>query len=49
MGVSVGTHIGLVDYRCSLQKKEILKDGLVRNKIRSIKHKKDELLNKIKN
>ncbi len=49
MGVSVGTHVGLGGLSMFFVEERNLKDGLVRNEIRSIKQKKDELLNKIKN
>lgn len=48
MGVSVGTHVGLGGLSMFFVEEENLKDGLVKNEIRSIKNKKDELIEKIK-
>lgn len=48
MGVSVGTHVGLGGLSLFFVEKEHLKDGLVKNEIKSIINKKDELVGKIK-
>lgn len=48
MGVSVGTHVGLGGLSLFFVEKEHLKDGLVKNEIKSIINKKDELVEKIK-
>lgn len=48
MGVSVGTHVGLGGLSLFFVEKEHLKDGLVKNEIKSILNKKDELVEKIK-
>lgn len=48
MGVSVGTHVGLGGLSLFFLEKEHLKDGLVKNELKSIINKKDEILDKIK-
>jgi DegV family protein with EDD domain len=48
MGAAVGTHVGLGGLSMFFVEKEHLKDGLVKNEIRSIKNKKDELIEKIR-
>lgn len=48
MGVSVGTHVGLGGLSLYFMEKESLKDGLVKNELKSIINKKDEILGKIK-
>lgn len=48
MGVAVGTHVGLGGLSMFFVEREHLKDGLVKNEIRSIKNKKDEIIEKIK-
>jgi fatty acid-binding protein DegV len=48
MGVAVGTHVGLGGLSMFFIEKEHLKDGLVKNEIRHIKNKKDEIIEKIK-
>ena len=48
MGVSVGTHVGLGGLSMYFMEKESLKDGLVKNELKSIINKKDEILGKIK-
>lgn len=48
MGVAVGTHVGLGGLSMFFVEEENLKDGLVKNELRSIKNKKDELIEKIK-
>ena len=48
MGVSVGTHVGLGGLSLFFMEKEHLKDGLVKNELKSIINKKDEILEKIK-
>lgn len=48
MGVSVGTHVGLGGLSLFFLEKQHLKDGLVKNELKSIINKKDELLGKIK-
>lgn len=48
MGVSVGTHVGLGGLSLFFMEKERLKDGLVKNELKSIINKKDELIGKIK-
>ncbi len=49
MGVSVGTHVGLGGLSLFFVEKEKLKDGLVKNEIKHLVNKKDELIEKIKN
>ncbi|MBU5312448.1 DegV family protein [Tissierella carlieri] len=48
MGAAVGTHVGLGGLSMFFVEKENLKDGLVKNEIRSIRNKKDELIEKIR-
>lgn len=48
MGVSVGTHVGLGGLSMFFIEERHERDGLVKSEIRSIKHKKDELIEKIK-
>lgn len=48
MGVSVGTHVGLGGLSLFFLEKEHLKDGLVKNELKSIISKKDELIERIK-
>lgn len=48
MGVAVGTHVGLGGLSLFFVEKDHLKDGLVKNEIRSIVNKKDELIERIK-
>lgn len=48
MGVAVGTHVGLGGLSMFFVEKGNLKDGLVKNEIRNIKNKKDEIIEKIK-
>lgn len=48
MGVSVGTHVGLGGLSLFFLEKEYSKDGLVKNELKSIINKKDELIGKIK-
>ncbi len=48
MGVAVGTHVGLGGLSMFFVEKENIKDGLVKNELRNIKHKKDEIIEKIK-
>lgn len=48
MGVSVGTHVGIGGLSMFFIEKEHIKDGLVKNEINSMIHKKDEILEKIK-
>lgn len=48
MGVAVGTHVGLGGLSMFFVEREHLKDGLVKNEIRSIKNKKDQIIEKIK-
>lgn len=48
MGVSVGTHVGLGGLSLFFVEKEHSKDGLLKNEIKSLMHKKDEIVEKIK-
>ncbi|WFA08907.1 DegV family protein [Tissierella sp. Yu-01] len=48
MGVSVGTHVGLGGLSMFFVEERYERDGLVKSEIKSIKHKKDELIEKIK-
>lgn len=48
MGVAVGTHVGLGGLSMYFMEKSHLKDGLVKNELRNILDKKDEVLEKIK-
>lgn len=48
MGVAVGTHVGLGGLSMFFLEKENLKDGLVKNTIKSISNRKDEAIEKIK-
>lgn len=48
MGVAVGTHVGLGGLSMYFMEKSNLKDGLVKNELRNILDKKDEVLEKIK-
>lgn len=49
MGVSVGTHVGLGGLSMFFVEERHERDGLVKNEIRSIMSKKDEIIDKIKN
>ena len=49
MGTAVGTHVGLCGLSMFFVERENLKDGLVKNEIRNIKNRKDEILEKIRN
>ncbi|MDR7855751.1 DegV family protein [Tissierella sp.] len=48
MGVAVGTHVGLGGLSMFFMERVDLKDGLVKNEIRHIKNKKDEIVKKIR-
>jgi len=48
MGVSVGTHVGLGGLSMFFGEKGHLKDGLVKNEIKSLKNKTDEIIEKIR-
>lgn len=48
MGVSVGTHVGLGGLSMFYIEKDHIRDGLVKNELNSLKHRKDEILEKIK-
>lgn len=48
MGVAVGTHVGLGGLSMFFVEKEHLKDGLVKNELKTLRNKKDEILKRIK-
>ncbi|MCK5762863.1 MAG: DegV family protein, partial [Clostridiales bacterium] len=48
MGVSVGTHVGLGGVSMFFIEKDHIKDGLMKNEIKLLKERKDEMMNKIK-
>ncbi|MEA3424239.1 MAG: DegV family protein [Bacillota bacterium] len=48
MGVSVGTHVGLGGVSMYFIEKDHIKDGLMKNEIKLLRERKDEMMNKIK-
>ena len=48
MGVSVGTHVGLGGVSMFFIEKDHIKDGLMKNELKLLKERKDEMMNKIK-
>ncbi len=48
MGVSVGTHVGLGGVSMYFIEKDHIKDGLMKNEIKFLKERKDEMMSKIK-
>ena len=48
MGVSVGTHVGLGGVSMYFIEKDHIKDGLMKNEIKLLKERKDEMMSKIK-
>ncbi|OLS01659.1 DegV family protein [Tissierella creatinophila] len=48
MGAAVGTHVGLGGLSMFFVEKRNIKDGLVKNELKSILNKKDELIEKLK-